>query len=219
MREPEGLKSLIYTNWFVVLLCNHFTILPEVMPPEIAKVVLETNFYLRVRKIHKFHKNVEWNSPWSYPLMSPVLVGLLALTQFAQISHCETDITSKWTDKGWFTETAGLLGYCLGCWPYIQCPKSMTRTVSHPKVVKILNGGILMLLFGHTYGKRVEHYYIIIILLFFTFHKYYYIRSIPFNIMLKSNISMCNWNQMTYLVALIQSFALQPSEEIRNLCL
>lgn len=46
--------------------------------------------------------------------MSPVLVGLLALTQFAQISHCETDITSKWTDKGWFTETAGLLGYCLG---------------------------------------------------------------------------------------------------------
>lgn len=47
--------------------------------------------------------------------MSPVLVGLLALTQFAQISHCETDITSKWTDKGWFTETAGLLGYCLGC--------------------------------------------------------------------------------------------------------
>lgn len=40
----------------------------------------------------------------------------------------------------------------------------MTRNFSHPKVVKIINGEILMLLFGHTDGKRVE---IIIILLFF----------------------------------------------------
>lgn len=32
LREPKGLKNLIYTNWFVVLLCDCFMILLELWP-------------------------------------------------------------------------------------------------------------------------------------------------------------------------------------------